>query len=87
MRRFGEPPVVTRRYAERPGGIDHRAVADHRLQEGEIAPVAAAHAMLIQDPDVAGPGPVHAASVLSLPSSPTPHRSPIVMCRCRARCV
>ena len=47
-------PDVVGRIEE--GGIDDRAVADHRLQEGEVAAVAAADAMLTEDPDVAGPG-------------------------------
>ena len=36
------------------GRVDPRAVADHRLQEREIPAVAAADAVLAQDPDVAG---------------------------------
>ena len=47
-------PDVVGRIEE--GGIDRRAAAHHRPQEGKVAPVAAADPVLTEDPDIAGPG-------------------------------
>ena len=38
------------------GGVDARTLADHSLQERDVAPVAAADAMISQDPDITRAG-------------------------------